>query len=185
MKKKYEFGRIAVLASELRRAMVQPGIIKQIMAGGEKILRRTKPADKAAWLKKAMDRMDKLLPKEVRYRVREECACCTKGARRKLVKKLKDENPKLDDFFRAVDKSRIFGEKVERKGNKVYVDFGLTRCVCTTKASKELVSITYCHCCKGHVIKLLEIALRKPLRGDVVCSACSGGDSCRFIIYLD
>ncbi len=128
--------------------------------------------------------MDALLDKEVRYRVREECACSTTGKRLKLIKKLSKDNPDEDDFIRVVDRSHIFGKSVKKKGNKLYITFGLDRCVCSTKASRELVSITYCHCCKGHVKKLLEAGLKRPLRADVISSACSGGDDCRFVIDL-
>lgn len=99
-------------------------------------------------------------------------------------KKLSTENPDLDDFAHAVDRSHIFGKSVTKHGDRLSVTFGLTRCVCTIKASRELVSITYCHCCNGHVKKLLEAGLKRPLRADVISSACSGGDDCRFVIDL-
>ena len=183
--KKYEYHRIAELETQLKKAKVKPAIITQIMAGGDKILRKSKPAVKADWLKQAMERMDKLLPADVRYKVREECACSTTGSRLKLINKLIQDNPTIPEFFKAVNQSHIFGKSVVKKGNTVYVDFGLTRCVCSPKFATGVVSITYCHCCKGHILKLLEAALNKPLRSDVITSACSGGDTCRFEIYLD
>ncbi|MFB3895806.1 MAG: DUF6144 family protein [bacterium] len=182
--KKYEYHRIEELETQLKKAKVKPAIITRIMRGGDKILKKSKPVEKAEWLRLAMERMDAVLPASVRYQVREECACSTTGGRLKLITKLSAENPELDQFFIAVDRSHIFGKSVKKQGKTVYVDFGLTQCVCSPKFATELVSITYCHCCKGHIIKLLEAALQQPLRGDVISSACSGGKTCRFAIYL-
>jgi len=35
------------------------------------------------------------------------------------------------------------------------------------------------------LMKLLEAALEKPLRGEVLTSCISGSDDCRFAIHLD
>ncbi len=179
------FGRIIRLDEELRKAGIEKKTVDKIMEGGNKILKTSRPADKAAWMKIAMDRMDSLLPEETRVKVREECACCTTGSRLKLMKKLSEENKDLDSFFKAVDNSHVFGKKVEKKGNKVYVNFGGSKCVCTPKVSNEIFSTTYCQCCKGHVKKLLESALKRELKVDIVQTACSGGKTCSFVIYLD
>jgi len=43
------------------------------MDGAEKIFRKTKPVVKAEWMKNAMQKMDSLIDKEIRCKVREEC----------------------------------------------------------------------------------------------------------------
>lgn len=178
------FHRIHDIERSLEKCGVDPEIMAKILDGGDKVLQKYKTKVKAQWLKEAMDRMDALLPDDVKFKSREECACCTTGTRLKLIKQIAKENPDIDDFFRAVDKSHVFGEKVEKTGDVVHVNFGLGKCVCTPGALSETTSITYCHCCKGHVLKLLEAGLGRKLRGDVVGSACSGTAPCRFTIYL-
>lgn len=173
------------LGRQLVKAGVSAVVRRKIMQGADKIRQRTSAKQKAAWLADAMDRMDELLPEAVRYAVRQECACCTTGFRLKQIKQLARAHTDLKDFVQALDQSHLFGREVLLKGSALHVDFGLQRCVCTVKAATRPVSITYCHCCKGHVIKLLEAALGRSLRGDVVGSACSGSPLCRFIIYLD
>ncbi len=160
----------------------------KIIKGWDNLTPRPKPADRAVWMKKVIERIDKLLDKKVRFKIREECACCVSpGTKRiKTMKRLFQENPDLNKFIAAVQASGLLGAKVERKGNSIYVGFGVGRCVCTSiNATKEPVSITYCHCGKGHVIKMFEAAFQKPLRGDVLTSCISGSDDCRFRIYLD
>ena len=178
------FGRVQVLDKSLCKCGVDPKLTAKIMEGGDKVLKKLKPAEKAAWLKTAMDRMDALLPDEVKFKVREDCACCTGGKRLKIIKQLAKENPDLDDFFKALSKSHVFGKEVVKDGDVVNVNFGGDKCVCSPGSLSETTSITYCHCCKGHVLKLLEAGLGKKLRADVVGSACSGTPPCRFKVYL-
>jgi len=86
----------------------------------------------------------------------------------------------------AVQESGFLGAIVERKKNSIYATFGVGHCVgAGINVAKEPVSITYCHGCKGHVIKLLEAAFKKPLKGEVLTSCISGSDDCRFAIHLE
>ena len=159
-----------------------------ILQGWDQLPQKPEPVERATWMKKVIDRMDSLLEEEIRFKIREDCACCvSRGTKRiKTMKKLIKENPDLDSFVAAVQDSGFLGARVERKDDSIYATFGIGHCVCTgINAAKEAVSITYCHCCKGHVIKLLEAAFKKPLRGEVFTSCISGSDDCRFAIHLE
>ena len=180
------FGRVRVLDQFLEKEGVDSRVRAQIMEGGDKVLNTLNPKIKAQWLAEAMDRMDALLPEDVRNKVREDCACCTGGKRLETMKKIAAMNLPLEQIVEEIHKSKIFAYKVELDGNKINVNFGCETCVCSPKFAGRTVSQTYCHCCKGHVLRLMEVALkRKPLRGDVVGSACSGTPPCRFEVYLD
>ncbi len=179
------FARVANLGRQLAKAEVAPGVRREIMKGADAITQRTPLKRKAEWLADAMDRMDALLPETVRQSVREACACSTTGARLKKIRQLARDHSGLEDFAQALSASHIFGREVVLKGKALHVNFGLERCVCTVKAATRPVSITYCHCCKGHVLRLLGAALGRPLRGEVIGSACSGSPPCRFVVYLD
>ena len=176
------------LSDSLESAKIDWEISEKILQGWEELPQKPKPAERAVWMKKVMDRMDSLLEEEIRFMIREDCACCiSSGSKRiKTMKKLIKEYPDMTSFVAAAKDSGFLGAKVELKENTIYATFGVGRCVCTgINATKVPVSITYCHCCKGHLMKLLEAALEKPLRGEVLTSCISGSDDCRFAIHLD
>ena len=176
------------LSDSLESAKIDKKICRKILHGWNRLPQKPKPVERATWMKKVIDRMDKLLEEEIRFKIREDCACCISRStkRIKTMKRLIKEHPDLDSFVAAVQDSGFLGATVERKENTVYATFGIGHCVCTgINAAKELVSITYCHCCKGHVMKLLEAAFKRPLRGEVFTSCISGSDDCRFAIHLD
>jgi predicted hydrocarbon binding protein len=176
------------LSDSLESAKIDKEVSRTILQGWDQLPQKPKPAERAAWMKKVIDRMDNLLEEEIRFKIREDCACCISSGttRMKTMKKLIKENPDLESFVAAVQDSGFLGAVVELKENSIYATYGVGRCVCTgIYAIKEPVSITYCHCCKGHLIKLLEAALEKPLRGEVLTSCISGSDDCRFAIHLE
>lgn len=180
------FGRIRDLDENLQKAGVSSDDRNKIMEGADKILKTMNPKVKAGWLADAMDRMDGILPEDVRFKVREGCACSTGGKRLETMKGIARMNLPLEDAIKEIDKSKIFGYRVELDGNRINVNFGVGQCVCSPKFAGRKVSATYCHCCKGHVLRLMEVALKKmPLTGDVVGSACSGTGPCRFAVHLD
>ncbi len=172
------------LAEALEEAGVPAKTRGRIMAGSERLRTGAKPELKADWYRGAIERMDSLLERMTRIRVREMCACSLTPFRLKPMQRLRDANPKLDDFLVAVQKSRLMGAEVKRRGNKVRIRFGTQWCVChAIRASKEPVSITYCHCCKGHLMGLLQAAFGEPVKMDVVETHISGGKDCRFVFY--
>jgi len=187
---KYEYGRISKLAKNLQEADIDQEIVGQIMEGGEDIRKGARPEKKAQWMKKAMERMDKLLDRQTRYAIREACACCLGGERLKTVKEIARQNESLKDRVHAANKAKsVFGHSVTlREDGQILVCFspeGLPqyRCVCLPKA-KEPLSITYCYCCGGHVKHHLQTALGRELTCKVRSSALSSGwkKPCTFIL---
>lgn len=179
--KSYEYHRIGKLAEQLELAGIDREIIDRIMEGGEGILRKTGPGEKADWLRSAMLRMNKLLDVETRKAVREGCACCLGGQRLKISRAIAEENETLEDKIKAANEaSLVFGDCVRMQENgEVLVRFspeGLDRyrCVCLPKAEGPL-PITYCYCCGGHVKHHLQIALSRDLDCTVRSSALSSG----------
>ena len=187
----YEYGRIKVLADNLRKFGIEEGIVGRIMEGGEAILKNTSPEKKAAWLGEAMCRMDALLDGKTRQAVREACACCLGGQRLKAVKEIAEKHAgaSINERIKAADGVKlVFGNAVNlRSDGSIQVRFqpdnqGGYRCPCLPKAS-EPISITYCYCCGGHVKHHLQIALGRSLKGTVQSSVLSSGGKkpCTFI----
>ncbi len=184
-KDQYEFGFVRLLRKNLEAA-VDEATREQILEGSERIKRHTKPKVRAEWAKEVIDRMDDLLEEDQCIRIRERCACSLTSWRLIKMKRLYKSHPDLDDFLAAVEASGLMGKSVKREGDIVRVNFGVGHCVCSfVRASPEPISITYCHCCKGHLMGLFQAAWEKPVRMDVVKTCISGSDDCEFILHLD
>lgn len=190
--RKYEYGRIDILARKLEEAGVAPETIEAIMEGGESILRGISPEKKADWMRECMARMDLLLDTKTRRSVRESCACCLGGKRLEMVKAIGKTGGSLAESISAANEARlVFGHSVEmQEDGRILVRFspeGLPeyRCVCLPKSRKP-VSKTYCYCCGGHVKHHLQIALGKKLECEVQSSALSSGGKrpCSFLFTM-
>ncbi len=189
---KYEYGRIAKLAESLAEAGIAQDIRDQIMAGGEKIRRGTKPEAKAAWMREAMQRMDALLDEGTRHAVREACACSLGGQRLEISQGIARKGGTLEERIQAANATRyVFGHSVTLQADGTalvsFAPAGLPeyRCVCLPKANGPL-SITYCYCCGGHAKHHLQTALGRKLAMKVRSSALASGgkEPCSFVFSL-
>lgn len=191
--KKYEYGRIARLAENLKKAEVPNEIIAEIMKDGEKIKMGTAPDKKADWLREAMYRMNKLLDKETAQSVREDCACCLGGWRNKRAQEI-SKHTTLEGKIKAANEGekKLFGNDVVlQKDGSIRVRFfpeGLQKyqCVCLRQAKKPL-PILYCYCCGGHVKHHLQNALDVNLKCKAESSALSSGGkkNCIFVLNIE
>jgi hypothetical protein len=179
--KNYEYHRIGELATQLGKAGIKQETIDKIMEGGETILRKTSPAKKADWMRKAMLRMNKLLDFRTRKAVREACACRLTGRPLQASQAIAKKNKSLEDKIKAANESfSVFGGCVRMQENgEVLVRFapeGLDhyRCACLPGAEKPF-PITYCFCCGGHVKYHLQISLGRELDYTIHSSALSSG----------
>jgi hypothetical protein len=188
----YEYGKIAVLAERLEKACVDARFTAEILQGGEAIKKSSTSAQKADWMRAAMQRMDHLLPRETRQAVREACACCLGGKRLALVKAIDRAGGSLEERVRAANETRLtFGHSVTLEADgRVLVRFAPdettnNRCVCLPGAS-EPISATYCMCCGGHIKHHLQVALGRKLKMQVRSSALSSGGKrpCSFLFTI-
>jgi hypothetical protein len=177
----YEYGRIAKLDENLRKAGIDLAVVDEIMEGGAVIKSSTSPEKKAAWMKTAMQRMNRLLGLETRHIVREACACCLGGKREALVKQIARNYDNLEERIRAANEAKlVFGHSVTlQEDGRVLVRFAPdestnNRCVCLPKA-EGVMPVTYCYCCGGHIKHHLQIALDRELAVIVRSSALSSG----------
>ena len=179
--KRFEYSRIEKLAQSLDCVGVEQAVAEQILAGGEAVLAGTSPEKKAEWMRGAMQRMDQLLEPQVRYTVREGCACCLGGKREKLVKEIARKGGSLEERVKAANETTfVFGHGVTLQADgTILVQFaedGLEKysCPCLPKAQEPL-PITYCYCCGGHVKHHLQIATGHRLEVTVLATALSSG----------
>ena len=174
--------RIIKLAEQLENADIDQETINRIMEGGEPIGKSAQPEKIADWFRGAMMKMDKLLDKEVRYALREGCACSLGGQKLRAATKIAQENDTLEERIKAVNaKHYICGSNVTLEKNGELLVCGDTegrygnKCVCLPDA-KEPLPITYCYCCAGHFKHHLQIALDRKLECTVVSSPLNSGD---------
>jgi hypothetical protein len=177
--KNYEYHRITKLEEQLEAAKIDKKIVARIMEGGEDILRKTSPKEKADWMRDAMLRMNKLLDFTTRKTVREGCACCLGGKRLKTSLAIAKENSSLEGRIKAANAANYIGNVTVQENGEILVRFYPEgqehyRCVCLPKAEKPL-PVTYCYCCGGHVKHHLQIALGRELDCTARSSALSSG----------
>jgi hypothetical protein len=179
--KNYEYNRIRDLAKQLGKARIKQVTIDKIMEGGENILRKTSPREKADWMREAMLRMNRLLDLKTRKTVREACACRLTGRPLKASQAIARENKSLEDRIKAGNEAfSVFGGCIRMQENgEVLVRFapeGLDhyRCPCLPGADKPL-PVTYCFCCGGHIKYHLQISLGRELDYAIVSTALSSG----------
>jgi len=189
----YRYGRIRRLDESLRRAGVEPGVVTEIMAGGDAITEKSPPRAKADWLREAMGRMDSLMDPVTRHAVREGCACCLGGKRHAVSKGIARDNHTLEERIWAANEARfVFGHSVSlEQDGRVKVCFapeGLEsyRCPCLPQAV-EPMPLTYCYCCGGHAKHHLQTALGRSLKVTVVHTALSTGGRkpCTFLFDIE
>lgn len=188
---KYPYHRIFELDRELRTAGVDEAVISQIMAGGERLGKTPKKEAIGKWLAEAMDRMDALLPEDVRKKIRQRNSCSVTGARLEAMKQIASMKLPLPEAVEMINSKAaigfngaVKGYEVRLDGDKIHVNFGYGQCWCHCARAGRKVSVTYCYCCLGHVLKHLGVALDRKLEGDVVGTTCSGSAPCRFVAFL-
>lgn len=167
-------------------------VMKKIMEGSDGILEKTDAKKKASWMKGAMERLDKLVDEETRFKIMENCgfncAKMNKGAIEKAVARRKKVKT-VDEFIEAEQKNPTKGTRLAREGNVLYQyytpqSYGV-RCYCEMVAAVEgEVSPTYCHCSKGFVKTLWETVLEKPINVEFIHSVISGANECKFAIHI-
>ncbi len=167
-------------------------VMKRVMEGSEDIFEKTDAKKKARWMQGAMERLDKLVDEETRFKIMENCgfncAKMNKGAIEEAVARRKKFKT-VDEFIDAEQKTPTRGTRLAREGNVLYQyytpqSYGV-RCYCEMVAAAEgEVSPTYCHCSKGFVKTLWETVLEKPVNVEFVQSAISGANECKFAIYI-
>lgn len=134
--------------SNLRQAieeMVDAETRERILAGSEGVGRYSKPETRTPWIREVIDRLDSILDKDLRIRIREQCACGPAPSRLARVRALRRQHSDLDEFLAALQASGVVGRKAERQGDTICVSYGYGRCLCSSlRGVTGPVSVTYC-----------------------------------------
>lgn len=188
-------GAVGKFLDSLHRHNVDPEVIARVMAGYENVSDGSAKPRKAAFLIRAMNILDECLDDDLRYRVRDACACCTSGWREKAVQKVAAEcaGRSLAERLVALRQVTHLGNPTLNADGSITAGIGPEGgcpCACSIfsgaggRQPEEPVSTTYCLCCGGHFRHLYQIALDLPLRTRAVLStslASRGQKPCRFV----
>jgi hypothetical protein len=168
----------------------------KVMEGSGKIASSSNPVKVAEWTKSAMDRLDKLTDGATSAQIMLNCGYnCSLVNQRPLVnaKARRQKYPSEEAFLEAEVKKPPKGMRFERKGNTLVQyytphSFGSgMRCYCSLLRglpAGQIASLTYCQCSRGFVEKYWEGTLGHPVEVDLLESAISGADECKFIIHI-
>lgn len=145
----------------------------------------------AKWVKGAMDRLDALVDERTRIRIMDECGRMCAGVNRSVIEEAIAKRRKyksIDEFLEAEARALW----IVREGDVLYLTYTPqkstppVRCYCLGKGlpAEETISPTYCQCSVGFVKKYWEDVLERPAKVELIHSAITGGQDCRFAIHL-
>ncbi len=169
---------------------------REVMNGGDRIRAHAQPAEIAAWVKGAMERLDRLVDQPTRTQIMLNCGYnCGRANITAVERALKRRSRfKNEEEFLAAEIARPpVGTRLERRGSTLhqfYTPQTFThpmRCYCSLLRglpANVTVSRTYCQCSRGFVQKYWEAVLDRPLQVELVASSVTGASECEFAIHL-
>jgi hypothetical protein len=171
-------------------------VAAKVMEGSEQITEKTDKKKIAQWVKGAMERLDASVDEKTRVQAMQNCGYNCAKKNHKVIERAMGRRKKYtstDDFLAAEQQNPMKGTKLAREGNMLYQSYtpqSFTRpmrCYCGLfkgLPTEDTVSLTYCNCSKGFVEKYWEAVLQKPVKVDLLQSAISGANECKFAIHL-
>jgi hypothetical protein len=171
-------------------------IAENVMEGREQISRTTDKKRMAEWVKNAIGKLDASVDEKTKFQIMESCGRNCAEVNKSVIERAKARRRKhksVEEFLKAEQEKPAKGTRLVREDDvlyQVYTPHAFTRpmrCYCSLLRGLpvgEKTSRTYCHCAKGFVRKLWEDVLERPVKVDLVQSAMSGADECKFAIHL-
>jgi hypothetical protein len=171
-----------------------PEIRAQVMAGSEDLTARTSAEETSLWVRDAIGRLDRLVAEQTAVKIMETCGANCARVNSGLIeraKKRRSKHANEEAFLEAERRKPQAGTRLEREGAVLYQTYtpqAFTRpmrCYCALLRAlpeNETVSQTYCHCSKAFVKTFWEEALGRLVRVEILESAVSGSNVCKFKI---
>jgi hypothetical protein len=141
-------------------------------------------AQKAEWIRKAVQRLEKEAGNATAIRVMQACGMkCCGPTQQKRARQFMEESRSVKELLAKLNEGGIGGGRLKLKDKNTIVG-GYDRCYCgRVKQTEEPFSTdTYCHCSTGWYKSLFEAAFDKPVTVKLKQSILQGADSCEFEI---
>ena len=175
-------GRIGRLARNIEQETNRAVLLK-VMQDFDQFQSASDKAMKAAWLKGAIERLEKLVDKETAVKIMESCGleCCS-SAVIKRAKQLMSKSQSIEEFL---NKFSAGGYRFILKDNNTIIGT-YNKCYCgQVKHTKEtFITNTYCQCGVGYLRQLFQSALERPVKVELIQSIITGAERCEFIINI-
>lgn len=141
-------------------------------------------AQKAEWIKSAVQRLEKEAGKATAIKVMQACGrkCCG-PTQQKRARRFMEESRSVEELLARLNRAGIGGGRLALK-NKNTIVGGYDRCLCgrVKQTSGPFPTDTYCHCSTGWYQSLFEAAFGKPVEVTLTQSILQGADRCEFEI---
>jgi predicted hydrocarbon binding protein len=141
-------------------------------------------AQKAEWIRKAVQRLEKEAGKATAMKVMQACGMkCCGPTQQKRAKQFMEESKSVKELLAKLNEAGIGGGRLKLK-NKNTIVGGYDRCYCgrVKHTQQPFPTDTYCHCSAGWYKSLFEAAFDKPVKVKLKQSIIQGADSCEFEI---
>lgn len=177
-------GRIGRLVQVIERETDRQTLMA-VMKDVERYTETGSNAEKAAWIKTAIERLEALVGRDKTREIMKQCGrrCCGVTTRKK-AKKWMQESSSIQEFIDKLNKGGIGGGRLQLKNNTVTGGYDHCYCGQVKQTREPFVSTTYCHCSVGWYKQLFETALEKPVEVEIKQSIISGAKSCEFVIHI-
>jgi effector-binding domain-containing protein len=161
-------------------------------------------ADKAKWLKSAMETLDGLADEDQKFEILSCCAHEFSGKRIAQLRAIYASTGDIDAVLKHMNEDPDWYEKPTRKGQVIYVckvpydvkgyenakteaekKKSYCHCMLVRKHLDENISPTFCYCGTGWYRQYWEGILGKPVKIEVLRSLLKGDEKCEVAIHLD
>jgi hypothetical protein len=171
-------------------------VCEKVMEGSESIAKSSNREKVAVWVKGAIDRLDACTTPDKCKQIMGACGhnCAAQNTRMVQSVAVRRQKFKTEKaFLEAEIKRAPKYSRIEADGEKLvqyYTPHSFStprRCFCGLMFALPKgvnASPTYCQCSRGFVEKYWETALGRPVTVDVIETALTGADECKFIIHL-
>lgn len=163
-----------------------PAVSKKVIIKTERFDGTSNYAQKAEWIRNAVERLEKEAGKATARKVMQACGmkCCGPTSR-KRTKQFMEESKSINELLSRLNEVGIGGGRLKLKDKNTIIG-GYDWCYCgRVKHTKELFPTdTWCHCSAGWYKSLFKAAFNKDVKVKLKQSIIQGADSCEFEIKL-
>ena len=167
-------------------AEASAAVSKKVIIKPEQFDETSNYAQKAEWIRNAVQRLEKEVGKATAIKVMQACGVkCCGPTQQKRAKQFMEESHSVEELLAKLNEAGVGGGRLTLK-NKNTILGGYDWCYCgRVKQTKEpFPTDTYCHCSTGWYKSLFEAAFDKPVEVTLKQSILQGADTCEFEIRL-
>ncbi|MGD2248192.1 MAG: DUF6144 family protein [Candidatus Methanofastidiosia archaeon] len=158
---------------------------EKVMKDVDQYMSTSNNSKKAAWVRKALQRLKELVGTEKSVTIMKMCGkkCCGPTSRKK-AKKLMEESDSVEEFVEKLNANGLGGGRLVIEGDTITGGYDTCYCGQVKHTKEPFDSLLYCQCSVGWYTQLFESALQRPVEVQVVQSIINGADTCEFIITI-